>query len=214
MKKKRESGPAIVDTGREAVLTESAPTTLDEMAILMEKVAQADEYLDLLKRAKADFENYKKRIQQERLEFTQFANEELIRDLLPVLDNFERAINHSGKQVDLEAVVSGIRLVKKDFEEVLKKRGLQRVEAFGLPFDPKIHEAVAERESSEYPDQTVIEELQTGYRLGERLLRPTQVVVSMKVEIEDREEKREEEESEIQSLESEEELKYGQGNWN
>lgn len=147
-----------------------------------EKAGLADEYLDQLKRMKADFENFKKRVERERTEFIKFANEELIRELLPVLDNLERTLDHTKVHKELTTFEQGIGLIKKDLEEILKKRGLFRLTAVGSFFDPNYHEAVMQKESEDHEDQTVIEELQPGYKLGERLLRPAQVVISTKKE--------------------------------
>lgn len=155
-------------------------------AALVEKATLADEYLDHLKRMKADFENFKKRAQRERSEFIKFANEELIKELLPVIDNFRRAVNHAEEMTDTTAFREGIRLIEKDFEEVLKKRGLVRLETIGANFDPEIHEAIMLSETEDHPDETIIEEVQPGYKLGERLLRPARVVVSKSQKIEDR----------------------------
>ena len=160
---------------KEATLSESAPSMVGEK---VEKAALADEYLDHLKRMKADFENFKKRAQRERSEFIKFANEELIKELLPVLDNFRRAVNHAEEITDANAFREGIKLIEKDFEEVLKKRGLARLEVVGTNFDPEIHEAIMLKETEDYSDETIIEEIQVGYKLGERLLRPARVVVS------------------------------------
>lgn len=149
-------------------------------SLVSPELSLADEYLDQLRRMKADFENYKKRVERERMEFIKFANEELIMELLPILDNLERALNHTKVHKELTTFEQGIGLVKKDLEEILKKRGLFRLMVIGSPFDPNLHEAVMQKESEDYEDQTVIEELQAGYKLGERLLRPARVVISTK----------------------------------
>jgi molecular chaperone GrpE len=144
---------------------------------LKQKARLVDEYLDHLKRLKAEFENYRKRVERERAEFVKSAEEGLVRDLLPVLDNFERALNHS-EGTDASILNEGIRLINKELLEILKKRGLVRLHAVGVSFDPQIHEAVMQQESTEYEEGIVIKEVQPGYEFGGRLLRPAQVIIS------------------------------------
>ena len=129
-------------------------------------------------RERADIENLKKRSAKERQDAVRFGNESLLRDLLPVVDNLERAIGASGGGGNGQSLVEGVELVLKAFMDTLQRNGVERVPAKGAPFDPAVHEAVAYVESPSHPAQQVIEEHQAGYRLNDRLLRPAMVTVS------------------------------------
>jgi len=129
-------------------------------------------------RERADLENVKKRTARERGEAVRYGNEALIRDLLPVLDNLERAIRHAEGGGDGQSLVEGVALVFKAFQDVLERHGVTRVESQGMRFDPTHHEAVAHLESDEHEPSAVMEEHQAGYRLHDRLLRPALVTVA------------------------------------
>ena len=128
-------------------------------------------------RLAADFENYKRRTRQELADRTQYANEELVRRLLPILDNFRRALDHAPEGIDRNWF-EGIKLVAKQFEETLQAQGLSTIPAVGEKFDPNQHEAIASEETDEHEEGTVVEEMQPGYRLHNRVLRPTLVKVA------------------------------------
>lgn len=128
-------------------------------------------------RLAADFENYKRRTRQELADRTQFANEELVGKLLPILDNFRRALDHAPQGVDRNWF-EGIKLVARQFEDVLQAQGLSQIPAVGEKFDPAQHEAIAREETDEHEEGTVVEELQPGYRLHNRVVRPTLVKVA------------------------------------
>ena len=129
-------------------------------------------------RERADLENLKKRIARERAETMKFANESVLRDLLPIVDNLERAVAHAESGGDGQPLVEGVALVLKSLRDVLERHGVTRIEAKGTPFDPAQHEAMAHVESTEHEPNSVIEEHQPGYRLKERLLRPALVSVA------------------------------------
>jgi molecular chaperone GrpE len=128
-------------------------------------------------RLAADFENYKRRTRQELADRTQYANEELLRRLLPILDNFRRALEHAPDGID-KNWFEGIKLVARQFEDVLQAQGLSTIPAVGEKFDPTQHEAIAREETDEHEEGTVVEEMQPGYRLHNRVLRPTLVKVA------------------------------------
>lgn len=128
-------------------------------------------------RLAADFENYKRRTRQELADRTQYANEELIRKLLPILDNFRRILDHAPEGVDPNWY-EGIKLVARQFEETLQAQGLSTIPAVGEKFDPSRHEAIAREETDDQEEGTVVEEMQPGYRLHDRVLRPTLVKVA------------------------------------
>lgn len=162
-----------------------------EYEALKEKAKLADEQLEILMRRQAEFENARKRIERERQEFIKFANDEIISKLLPVLDNFRRALDNSHQGHSVNDVLSGIRLIDKQFEDVLKEFGLTSIEAKGKKFDPHYHEAALHEETDEFEEGTVMEEFQRGYLLNGRLLKPTVVKVAKKKEV-NQEEKKEE----------------------
>lgn len=140
--------------------------------------SEAKKKHDQLLRTAAEFENYKKRINKEFEVLTKRANEELIVKLLPILDNFERALDHSQTKQSYEALQEGINMVFKQLKETLEKEGLQRIEADGKPFDPNFHEAVMQTESRAHKPNIVVEELEKGYLLNGKVIRPAKVVVN------------------------------------
>lgn len=128
----------------------------------------------------ADFENYKKRSAREIQDFRKFANESLIKELLPVVDNLERAIdssNSAGEEAD-KSITQGVDMTLKEILKILEKFQAKPVEAMGKPFDPNFHEAIGQEESEEYEDNIVVKEFQKGYLLHDRLIRPSMVMVS------------------------------------
>ncbi len=127
-------------------------------------------------RVRAEAENFRKRMQREKDDFVRFAREGFVRDLLPVKDNLERALSHAGD--DPTAIVDGIKLTLEQFDSVFKAMGVECVECLGSPFDPAFHEAMTQVESAEHEPNTVVDELQRGYQLHGRLLRPALVTVA------------------------------------
>src|SRR5438270_10005357 len=144
-----------------------------------ERVSQErDALLDRLARLQAEFENYRKRNAREQTEFREYAVADAIKQFLPVLDNFDLALrSHKNEGAD-PALRSGIELIRKQMEDVFSKVGVQVVPAQGSSFDPRVHEAIEMVESSDHGDHEVIEELQRGYKLKDRLLRPAMVRVA------------------------------------
>lgn len=142
---------------------------------LEEKTAEAHANHDRVLRERAELENFKKRMQREKADAIRFASEPLIRDLLPVVDNLERAIAHAGSG---QSVVEGVRLVLKSLQDILERHGVKRIEAVGAPFDPSLHEAMAQVESAEHEPNRVVAQHHSGYLLHDRLLRPALVTVS------------------------------------
>ena len=132
---------------------------------------------DRLLRTLADFENFRRRAERDRSEYVQFAAMEIVRDLVPILDDFRRALKV--ETADKE-YAKGIELIAQRLFETLKKAGLEPIEAAGKPFDPNLHQAVDRVQSEELPDQTVLEEYQSGYNFKGKLLRPAMVKVAVK----------------------------------
>lgn len=145
---------------------------------------EAKSLQERLQRVSADFENYKKRQNREKEEAIRFANEKLLKELMPILDNMARATTagqqavESGQEGAAKTILEGTAMVLKQFEESLGRFGIRAFEAMGKPFDPALHEAVGAREDTSVPNQTVIEEYQRGFMLHDRLARPAMVVVS------------------------------------
>jgi molecular chaperone GrpE len=148
-------------------------------AELKEARAEAEKNWDLYLRERAERENFRKRMQREKEDLARFANENLLRDLLPIFDNLERAVSHSAEgQEGGAGLLEGVSLTLDQFQKVLEKFGVVPVEAVGQPFDPAWHEAMGQVESDEHPPNTVAQEMQKGYILNDRLLRPALVLVA------------------------------------
>jgi len=131
----------------------------------------------------AEFENFKKIKAKEKQDLLKFSNEVLIKELIPVIDNLERAIEHAGKTEDAKGIVGGVQITLNEFLKILERSGVERVDAVGKKFDPNLHEALFQEEKEEMEPDTVISELQKGYVLNGRLLRPARVSVSTKPEV-------------------------------
>ena len=143
-------------------------------------VSEKAELHDLLLRQRAEFENFRRRSERERLEYSDYAAAEAVRPLLPILDDFERALKASeGQDVNAE-FRRGIELIYSRLLETLKKMGLEPIEAAGQPFDPNLHNAIQRVETDEAEDGTVLEEYQRGYNFKGRLLRPSMVKVAVR----------------------------------
>jgi molecular chaperone GrpE len=152
----------------------------DPMLAALEAAKQeAKDNYDRFLRQTAEFENYKKRTAREMSDFRKYANETIIRELLPVVDNLERAIESSGGDEKSDScVVEGVEMTLKSILKVFDQFQVKQLESMGKPFDPVFHQAVMREESEAYPENTVIRELQKGYLLHERMIRPAMVVVS------------------------------------
>jgi len=161
----------------EVVIYEEERNRLELEQQLKEKEAELEEINRRYLRLAADFENFRKRTRQEIEEIRRFAAEDLLQELLPVLDNFERALA-SARAVFPENVVTGIDMIYRQFLNVLGQNGLKPIEAVGKQFDPVYHEAFEQVETDEWPDGSVIEEVRKGYLLNERVLRPALVKVA------------------------------------
>ncbi len=145
----------------------------------MEKIKkERDEYKNLYLRALADHDNYKKRIEAEWKKAVEYANERLVFELLPVLDNFERALDAMKEATDVDSIKKGVEMIYKSLLEVLRKEGLEPFDSRGEKFDPRLHEAISVKETSEVEPGVVVEEFQRGYKFKNKLLRPARVSVS------------------------------------
>ena len=158
---------------------------VDELKANLEgKEKEIEELKERLLYQQADFENFKKLKAKEKQEVLRFGNETLIKELLPVIDNLERAIEHAGKTDEAKAIAEGVALTLNGFLKVLEKFDVSRVEAKGKKFDPNLHEAVYQEVSDQVEPGTVIGEFQKGYLMDGRLLRPSMVSVAKMAESE------------------------------
>jgi len=179
--KKDETAPGQGAAGASA-FPGSAPDAADRIRALEEGLEAAREEArqshERWLRERADLENLKKRAARERTETARFANEAMLKDLLPVVDNLERAVEHARSGGNGQPLVDGVALVLKALLDVLERHGVTRIQAKGTPFDPAHHEAMAQVETAEHEPNVVVAEHQPGYRLHERLLRPALVSVA------------------------------------
>jgi len=160
----------------------AAPATADLDALRRER----DEFKDLLLRTTAEFDNYRRRIERERRELNDYAAAELLRELLPIVDNLERALaagmpegtDASATSGAVQAYRTGVELIHRQLLELLRKRGVTPIDSVGTDFDPHQHQAVTSEPSAAHRDGEVIAELARGYKLGDRLLRPAMVKVA------------------------------------
>ncbi|WP_437976005.1 nucleotide exchange factor GrpE [Sorangium sp. So ce295] len=145
---------------------------------LGEVQAEAARMREQLLRTAADFDNFRKRSRREVEEAQRRGRESILKDLLPVFDNLERAAIHAESAPDVKSVAEGVRIVTKQFVDTLERMGIKRIAAVGKPFDPSVHEAIQQLDSTEHPAGVVIAEVQPGYMLGDYLIRAAMVVVS------------------------------------
>lgn len=140
--------------------------------------AERDKLKDHLLRTAADYDNFRKRTKRDLDDAKRRANEDVLREILPVVDNLERALGAADTAKDIEAVKEGVRMVLRGFDEVAQRLNLSRVPALGQPFDPNVHDAIQQLETDDHEPGTVVAEVVPGYKLGDRLLRAALVVVS------------------------------------
>jgi molecular chaperone GrpE len=170
-----DTGETLDDFSLEEVPAEGAPANDPAPSQGGGESADTQKLRDQLLRSLADFDNFRKRTERERADFHRYATANLLRDLLPVLDNFERALSHAPD----EEFGRGVALIYKQLMDTLTRHGLRPIEEANVPFDPNIHEGVMREETDAYPSHTVMEVLQKGYFLHDRLLRPAMVKVAV-----------------------------------
>lgn len=173
-----ETVPEILD---EAEVSQGEALELEAQelrGLIEEKDRELKALQDRLLRVAAEADNTRKRIEREKAEAIGFANESIIKTMLPVVDNLERAIQHSEKESNFESLLDGVRITLKSFLDSLAKFGCVPIDSVGKTFDPNFHEAIAQQEDPKCPDMTVLLEFQRGYLLNDRLVRPASVVVS------------------------------------
>ena len=148
---------------------------MDELATAR---AEAQQKQELYLRAMAEMDNLRKRQQREKEDLTKFCNENILREILPVIDNLERAIEHAGEQAEVNGLLEGVEMTLNQFNSVLKKFGVETIRAKGERFNPDHHQAMGQLETHEVEANHVVQELQKGYLLNNRLLRPAMVMVA------------------------------------
>jgi molecular chaperone GrpE len=174
-----EPRPTDNHNANDAATNDAAKTVLEDFETLRTKAEERDQFLALLKRTQADFENYQKRNQREREQEYRYRNEGLARDLLQVIDNLERAVA-AGKQANEQGpLVQGVNMVLSQFLDLLRRHGITPIEAQGQPFDPNLHKAVMQQPWKDLPPNSVAQVLERGFKIHERVLRPASVVVSV-----------------------------------
>lgn len=198
-----ESAHVAPDASESPTDAQTAPATADEAAALRQEVealkaqvefsqAKGRETMERLReaherakeaqertvRAAADLENYRKRAQKEKEEVQRFGSEKLLKDLLPVMDNLDRALEAASKSPDIDSFQKGVAMTRKSFEDALARHGVKSFSAKGQPFDPRMHEAIQQVETAEVPPGHVTYEVVRGFFLNERLVRPAMVVVA------------------------------------
>ena len=137
-----------------------------------------EKYKDAALRARADLDNYRKRVAREKEDAIRYANNSLLESLLPILDNFELGLEAAKNTPDATGIIQGLEMVRKQLEDFLRDHGVEIVNAEGNPFDPNLHDAVAHEPSPSVAEGTVIRQLRKGFKLKDRLIRPASVIVS------------------------------------
>lgn len=169
-----DQGSGSPEEGTPAAGQDAEDFTQALAAKTQEVQALNDKYLRLA----AEFENYKRLAQKDQQEFTRFANEKILKELLPIIDNLERAVRAAHESGSSDGLIRGVELTLKQFSEMLNRFGVRQMASVGKPFDPAYHQAVARVESAGSPENTVVEEHQKGYLLHDRILRPAMVAVA------------------------------------
>ncbi len=154
---------------------QAATHVLDDLEELRSKAEERDKFLELLRRTQADFENYQKRARRDAEEERRYSLKPLALDLLPALDNLQRALAAAREESPLS---KGVAMVQNQLLEALKRHGIHRIEAAGQPFDPNQHQAVMQQPNAQQPPNTVLQVLEHGYMYHDRVLRPSKVVLS------------------------------------
>jgi len=174
--------PELVEKEEEEIVEEEEVKELTPLELLQEEVRLKDEELlkqkDTFLREKAELENFKKRLTKEKEDFVQFANERLLKELVQIEDNLERAME--APNATLESLKEGVDMIQKQFGTFLKNQKVEAIEALEKPFDPNLHEVLNQQESDEHEENTVIQEYSKGYTLNGRILRSAKVVISKK----------------------------------
>ena len=195
----REAAAVIDESGRVAEVAEEGAAEAEGFAEAGTQVERSELELaqDRLVRLQADFENFRRRAMKERTEDRQYGHQNLIKDLLSTVDNLDRAIDHARGATDsgsggLGSLLQGVELVQRELLGVMAKHGVNEIEALGKPFDPALHEAMAQSPNDSVPANTIVQVLEKGYQLRGRLVRPSRVIVAQPPEDKDQVDENEE----------------------
>lgn len=167
-----------VDNNEEEQIASEPELEYVEKSKFEEVQQKADENYQRFLRAQADLDNFRRRTRSDKEEAAKYASMKLIEQLLPVIDNFERALASSQSNADYDSLVKGIEMISRQISQAVEQEGLKAIEAVGQPFNPDFHEAIMQVESEEHEEGIIVEEVQKGYMLKDRVLRPTMVKVS------------------------------------
>ncbi len=167
--------PALDTTPAAETAPEAPAPETDPLASAQ---AEADKWKDLAYRSQAELDNFRKRAAREAQDTRAYANGELLRTLLPILDNFEMGLEAARAESETSMIFMGMAMVHRQFQDLLKDFGVQEVEALGKPFDPNLHDAVSQEPSAGHPEGAILRVTRRGYRLKDRLLRPASVIVA------------------------------------
>jgi molecular chaperone GrpE len=183
MSESNENNGPVAETSEDAPNTEdqSTPSSAASLDPLAEAKAETQRFREQWMRSAADFDNYRKRARKELEDTRKSGREELLKDLLPVFDNLERAITSADRATEVKPVADGLKMVLRQFVDTLGRSGITKVGTMGSMFDPSLHEAIQQVETAEVPPGTVIAEVQPGYLQGDRLVRAAMVVVAKPV---------------------------------
>lgn len=173
-----DAAPAASTIETDTPTAEGAEDAATLRVQLDDALARAESEHEAFLRARADFANFKRRTEEERESLKTFLSEKLLTSLLPITDNFERALLASETTKDYDKLIGGINAVYRQLADLLAREGVEPINALYEPFDPNLHNAVVREETTDYPENTVVAELQKGYTIGGRVLRPTMVRVS------------------------------------
>jgi len=176
-----QDNPALEDAEQHELIEEELLGKMTETELLQkieEFREKAEKNYDQYVRSQAEMENIIKRNKKDKEEWIKYSNETLIKDLLPVIDNLEKAISHSNNENSLQALREGVELTLKGLKNTLAKSGLDEIVSIGKPFDPSFHHAVSEQEDEDVEPGVIINEFQKGYNLNKRLIRPAMVIIS------------------------------------
>ncbi len=174
---------AQADGAKASERDEAATAVMDDLEALRERTSaleqERDEFRSLLQRTRADFENYQKRTQRDLAQERRYWHAGLALDILPILDNFERAVIAAQQAGETGPLVQGVAMIQAQVLDAFKRHGITRIEAQGQPFDPNLHQAVMQQPSADHPPNTVLQVLEQGFMIHDRVLRPARVVVSV-----------------------------------
>jgi molecular chaperone GrpE len=174
----RAQGAQADNAQKEADAQQAGAAVLDDLEALRARAKERDEFLDLLQRTRADFDNYQKRARKEREQERRYQFGPLIFDLLPVIDNLDRATAAAKQAGETGPLVQGVAMVQSQLLEIFRRHGVTPVEAVDQPFDPNQHEAVMQQPAPNKPANTVLQVLEKGFMIHDRVLRPAKVIVS------------------------------------